>query len=336
MYGGGNWEFEYYTNNRSNSYVRDGILYIKPTLTNNTYTAPNFVTTQTLSVWGSEPADMCTSNADYGCSRQGTGSNPVNPVQSARLRSVKSFNFKYGKIEILAQLPQGDWLWPAIWMIPRYNEYGDWPASGEIDIIEARANKQLTTQSTFMDGANIGIQQMGTTLHWGPYYGADRYNMTHAAYTLPNSAYFSDAFHNWTVEWTPEGFTMSVDEYVYFNKPTPSNGYWNYGNFDEYEPFSSNPWIGSNNTNAPFDQEFYLVINLAVGGTAGFFPDGSVSTPGNGLPSYTKPWSDTSTTAYADFWNSHNLWYPTWYPFTNNGENAALKVDYIKVWSYDQ
>ena len=45
--GGGNWEFEYYTNNRSNSYVRDGILYIKPTLTNNTYTAADFITTGT-------------------------------------------------------------------------------------------------------------------------------------------------------------------------------------------------------------------------------------------------------------------------------------------------
>ena len=50
----------------------------------------------------------------WGCERQGTASNYINPIQSARLRSVGSFNFRYGKIEIDAKLPQGDWIWPGI------------------------------------------------------------------------------------------------------------------------------------------------------------------------------------------------------------------------------
>ena len=46
-----------------------------------------------------------------------------------------------GWVDLLkAKLPKGDWLWPAIWMLPRYNEYGQWPASGEIDIMESRGN----------------------------------------------------------------------------------------------------------------------------------------------------------------------------------------------------
>jgi len=334
MFGGGNWEFEYYTNNRSNSYTRNSTLYIKPTLTNDTFTAPNFLQSGTIDLWGSVPADECTSNMDYGCSRTGSGANALNPVQSARIRTVNSFSFKYGKIETRVQLPQGDWLWPAIWMLPTHNSYGQWPASGEVDIIEARANKQLTTSSSFIDGSNIGISQIGTTLHWGPYYGSDQFAMSHEHYILDNNQLFSDDYHIFVLEWTPNGFISSVDDVIYFNVSTPSNGYWNYGNFDTRYPNSFNPWI-SGNIDAPFDKEFFLIINLACGGTSGFFPDGSMSNPGNGINEYVKPWGDTTSTAYTDFWNSRNSWYPTWNPFENNGEQAALKIDYIKVYSYD-
>ena len=77
-------------------------------------------------------------------------------------------------------------------------------------------------------------------------------------------------------------------------------------------------------------------MNVAAGGTGGFFPDGCTSKPDGNMASYTKPWSDTSATAYADFWNSVDKWYPTWYPFENNGESAALKVDYIRVYQNAQ
>ncbi|ETO21442.1 hypothetical protein RFI_15764, partial [Reticulomyxa filosa] len=93
----GNWEFEYYTNNRSNSYVKNGTLYLKPTLTNNTFTAPNYLFSGELNLWGTNPADICTTNYDYGCYRSGTSSNPINPVQSARIQTTESFSFTYGR-----------------------------------------------------------------------------------------------------------------------------------------------------------------------------------------------------------------------------------------------
>ncbi|WP_348226136.1 hypothetical protein, partial [Salmonella enterica] len=55
---------------------------------------------------------------------------------------------------------------------------------------------------------------------------------------------------------------------------------------------------------APFDQKFYVILNLAVGGTGGFFPDG--------IPGANKPWSNTSPTAFKDFWNGRGDWLPTW------------------------
>jgi hypothetical protein len=91
--GGGNWEFEWYVNNRSNSYVRDGILYIKPTMTED-YLGTQGLNTGSISIWGMSPAELCTGNQFYGCERNAAGSGNVNnPIRSARIRTVKSFQF---------------------------------------------------------------------------------------------------------------------------------------------------------------------------------------------------------------------------------------------------
>lgn len=64
-------------------------------------------------------------------------------------------------------------------------------------------------------------------------------------------------------------------------------------------------------------QEFYLIINLAVGGTGGYFPDGVGD----------KPWTDSDPQASAAFYRNRAQWLPTW-----QGEAAALQVDYVRVW----
>ena len=53
---------------------------------------------------------------------------------SARLNTSGTAGIKYGKVEVKAKNPRGDWLWPAIWMLPVDNMYGPWPLSGEIDV----------------------------------------------------------------------------------------------------------------------------------------------------------------------------------------------------------
>ena len=125
MGGGGNWEFEMYINNRTNSFVKEGVLHIQPTFTADFLGSEAQLKTGQLDLWGASPADQCTGNAFYGCSRSALGSgNYINPITSARLRSVNSFAFKYGRVQISAKLPKGDWIWPAIWMLPKYNEFG--------------------------------------------------------------------------------------------------------------------------------------------------------------------------------------------------------------------
>jgi len=93
---------------------------------------------------------------------------------SGKLTTVESFKIKYGRVEVKAKLPKGDWLWPAIWMLPRYNEYGQWPASGEIDIMESRGNVNYPREF------GGGPETFGSTMHWGPDYSTNQYTKTHA------------------------------------------------------------------------------------------------------------------------------------------------------------
>lgn len=89
-----------------------------------------------------------------------TNGTVVNPVKSGRINTKLRAWIKYGRVEVIAKLPVGDWLWPAIWMVPKDNAYGAWPRSGEIDILESRGNNASYEQG----GNNI----MSSTIHFGP------------------------------------------------------------------------------------------------------------------------------------------------------------------------
>jgi hypothetical protein len=314
MGGGGNWEFQVYSNNRQNSFVRDGVLNIKPTLTNDYY-GDNFVETQTLSLLGGSPADECTNPAYYGCERAGAGGNIVNPTMSARLRTVNSFSFRYGRVDVRAKLPAGDWLWPAIWMLPRHNAYGTWPASGEVDIMESRGNRKLFNPS----GVNIGAEQVSSTLHYGPFFPYNGYDKAHVEVNSAVDNGFDKEFHVYSVEWTDQHIRFFLDNVETKTITPPAGGFWELGEFGADLP---NPWEGNaqNPRMAPFDQEMYIILNLAVGGTNGFFPDDTTGSR--------KPWSNAGGNAFLEFWNARAEWYPTWTP-----ADSSLQVDYVRVYA---
>lgn len=97
-------EFQYYTNNRSNTFVRNGTLHIHPTFTADKVGDELVEEGGELDLWGTTPASQCTSNAFWGCYRtSGLGGNMINPIQSGRLRTYESFNFKYGRVEVRAR-----------------------------------------------------------------------------------------------------------------------------------------------------------------------------------------------------------------------------------------
>ena len=116
-------------------------IYIKPTFLVDDIGEANLRGGYNFDLWGSSPSTLCTGPHFYGCFRtSGAGGNILNPIRSARIRTAESFNFRYGRVEVKAQLPRGDWLWPAIWLLPTTNQYSTWPASGEIVIMDSRGN----------------------------------------------------------------------------------------------------------------------------------------------------------------------------------------------------
>jgi len=314
--GDGNWSFQQYANNRTNTFVRNGTLYIKPTFTSAVIgeDAVTGAVSYTLDLDALEPAAQCTGPAFYGCSRTSTPTNYLNPIQSAAIRTVNSFTFTYGTIEIRAKLPRGDWIWPAIWLLPRYDQYGQWPMSGEIDIVESRGNAP-----GYSAGGN---DVMASTLHWGPYFPEDRWDLTHQAYQLPAGESFADDFHTFGCVWDATGI------YTYVDSPSnrvlsanwSSTDLYSQGGFQQ-NVNASNPWVGGTQA-APFDEEFYLIFDVAVGGAlpgqrggADYFPVGP-----------DRPWNDDGL-AINDFWDARASWLPTW-----QGDDVALQIDWVRVW----
>ena len=95
--------------------------------------------------------------------------------------------------------------------------------------------------------------------------------------------------------------------------------FWDIGKFplaDSNGTRFVNPWKSTGSNASPFDQEFYLVLNVAVGGTNGWFEDGKSG----------KPWIDRSPLARKDFWDTRAEWYPTW------KEHGQMEVKSVKMW----
>jgi beta-glucanase (GH16 family) len=303
MGGGGNWEFQWYVNNRSNSFVENGVLYIRPTLTSDLIGEDKVMNGANIDIW----PDGCNSPGFFGCQRASNGANIINPIRSALLRTIDSVAIKFGKIEVRARLPVGDYLWPAIWLLPKHNVYGGWPASGEIDIMESRGNGPSAAGVPF-----TGRDHFGSTLHWGKDFFGNRFPLTSKEYKNPRGL-LSDDFHTYGLEWTSESIKTYIDDPSNVVLEVPLKDFFQRAN---YPPGTANPWAGGSAA-APFDQEFYLILNVAVGGTGTYFPD----FPG-------KPWNNQSPTAAREFWANRGAWLRTW----PNDNTRALAIDSVKIW----
>lgn len=157
----------------------------------------------------------------------------------------------YGRIEAKIKMPVGDGIWPAFWMLPYDSEYGTWAASGELDIMEARGRLPETVCGTI-------------------HYGGPWPNNVHKShdYVDPEGEFSIDDYHIYAVEWDPDKITWFVDgeEYGYL-----SNWYAEAGE-DGNWPYP-----------APFDEEFYILLNLAVGGTFDSVASEDIEVDANGV-----------------------------------------------------
>jgi hypothetical protein len=193
-------------------------------------------------------------------------------------------------------------------LLPEKNAYGQWPASGEIDLMESRGNKP-----GYVKG---GYDSFGSCMHWGPYFALDAFEMTCQSYTLPKGkGTFNDDFHVFGLYWDEHQLYTYLDTddqrilEVKFDQP-----FFKRGSFDKVN--AGNPWQGRSNA-APFDQPFYIILNVAVGGLSNFFVDGEDG----------KPWTNTGTGAPYLFAKAKDEWYPSW-----AGRDSALQIKSVRVW----
>ena len=287
-------------------FIQNGALYIKPTLQD-----ANLV--ETDNIIDLIQQGICTSTVYSNCvaATNVTNGTIVNPVKSGRINTKKGATIKYGRVEVEATLPAGDWLWPAIWLLPVDNVYGPWPESGEIDIVESRGNNYTYAQG----GNNI----ISSALHWGPNPSNDAWWRTNVKRNALHTT-FSATTHTFGMEWSEKYLFTYIDtrllQVLYTNFDTPL---WQQGNFplsDSNGTSIVDPWSQTGRDQTPFDQDFYLILNVAVGGTNGWFQDGQSG----------KPWVDASPTAKLEFWNARNTWLPTW------EANGQMIVKSVKIW----
>ncbi len=157
---------------------------------------------------------------------------------SGRVNTQNKQAYTYGKWEIRANVPVGKGFLPAIWMMPNdENLYGQWPKCGEVDIMEVLGDNVSTNYST---------------LHYG-----EPHSSGQKAFKLSMGNFHSE-YHVFSVEWEPGEFRFYVDDILYH---TENDWYTKKEGFDEI----TYP--------APFDQPFYLILNVAVGGDWPGYPD---------------------------------------------------------------
>lgn len=141
--------------------------------------------------------------------------------------------FRYGRIDISAKIPHGRGIWPAIWMMPVKSVYGGWPKSGEIDIMEY----------VWEIGEAKDHRTIQATVHT-----EDEITGGNKAGTgCLSSETFDKEFHVYSLVWEEDKMDVLVDDEVIYTYIRPGE--------------TSAAW--------PFDQDFYLILNVAVGGSWG-------------------------------------------------------------------
>ena len=164
---------------------------------------------------------------------------------SSRLKTQGSFDFRYGRLDVRAKLPEGQGIWPAIWMLGSSFTQIGWPFSGEIDVME-------------MIGGSDREDTVYGTAHWNqggverPYQPV----MFGGSYSLNNGETFSDDFHTFSVQWDADEIAWLVDD-VRFHVMS----------------------LDDSDNLAAFQEKFFIILNVAVGGNWPGAPDDSTQFP---------------------------------------------------------
>src|ERR1041385_2518455 len=169
------------------------------------------------------------------------------PYTSARMKTQGLFSPEYGRFEFRAKLPQGLGFWPALWMMGTNIASVGWPACGEIDVMESRGSWSNQVQGTihYSDASNNHLSQTRT-------------------YTLPTPSDSVTNFHIYAIEWSTNSIKWIVDTTTVQTWTSWSS--------------STGPYP------APYNQPFFIIMNLAIGGNYLGNPSDAAINSGTAFP----------------------------------------------------
>ncbi|RZL08138.1 MAG: glycoside hydrolase family 16 protein [Hymenobacter sp.] len=168
---------------------------------------------------------------------------------SGRIITKGKKDFVFGRLDVRAKLPKGKGIWPAIWMLGSNDSQVSWPACGEIDIMELRGSTPKVNNSTMHYGSSVSTHQYKGT-----------------AYTLPGSGDFSTDYHVFSCLRGQDKMEFYVDGALYYT----------------FTPSMVNPYA------YPFNNPFYAILNVAVGGDFDGNPDATTTFPQTMLVDYVR------------------------------------------------
>ncbi|MDA8598818.1 family 16 glycosylhydrolase [Porticoccaceae bacterium] len=168
---------------------------------------------------------------------------------SAKLTTEDLFEFRFGRVEARIKLPETQGIWPAFWMLGANKPEIGWPGSGEIDIMESLGNAPQTVYGT---------------LH---YVNEDNELRSSGDSKSLVQGKYSDDYHIYAIEWTPEKITWFIDNEQYHQVTIAE---------DMKE----------------FLREHYFILNLAVGGYWPGYPDESTVLPQRLAVDYVRVYED--------------------------------------------
>ncbi len=211
--------------------------------------------------WGNQELEYYTARPENSFQQDGnlvikvlaekfTGTDGVSrDYTSARLKTAGKFSQAYGRFEARIKIPKGQGIWPAFWLLGDHIGKMGWPDCGEIDIME-----------------NIGKEPalVHGTIHGPGYSGGGGPS---APFALLDNARFADDFHVYAVEWEPKAIRFYVDDHLYSTR-TPND-----------IPKDAK-WV--------FDHPFFILLNVAVGGSWPGSPDAATQLPQTMLVDYVR------------------------------------------------